>query len=283
MRWLRCNTYSSCDKQLCYCSQTVWSRRLEVFTVLRWGVCRESFPRSLTVPTGSNHRSQEMPVRWWQFTIRARADDRCEECDMSKCKDVNHIEIWFFFFFPVADMGSNFFELIPVSENTLAVYGENFDGVKSTKVTQLLGTLLKLILSKLTVFILAWFHFRSAWTPYILLSTPEQTWVHTRQFRLHAPWSRAEERLSGRKLKKCVYWGFYWVTLKNIYIHLPRRCNEIFQGAPWVSWQISHIGVAGFGHQSKPRLELWVQRLAGPGHDWFLLNTIFFFLPWSLK
>lgn len=98
MRWLRCNTYSSCDKQLCYCSQTVWSRRLEVFTVLRWGVCRESFPRSLTVPTGSNHRSQEMPVRWWQFTIRARADDRCEECDMSKCKDVNHIEIWFFFF-----------------------------------------------------------------------------------------------------------------------------------------------------------------------------------------
>lgn len=60
-----------------------------------------------------------------------------------------------FFFFPVADMGSNFFELIPVSENTLAVYGENFDGVKSTKVTQLLGTLLKLILSKLTVFILA--------------------------------------------------------------------------------------------------------------------------------
>ena len=116
-------------------------------------------------------------------------------------------------------MGSNFFELIPVSENTLAVYGENFDGVKSTKVTQLLGTLLKLILSKLTVFILAWFHFRSAWTPYILLSTPEQTWVHTREFRLHAPWSRAEERLSGRKLKKCVYWGFYWVTLKNIYIY----------------------------------------------------------------
>ncbi|ELR56494.1 hypothetical protein M91_02833, partial [Bos mutus] len=39
----------------------------------------------------------------------------------------------------VGYMGSNFFELIPVSENTLAVYGENFDGVKSTKVTQLLA------------------------------------------------------------------------------------------------------------------------------------------------
>ena len=131
------------------------------------------------------------------------------------------------------------------------------------------------------------FQDRSAWTPSILLSTPEQTWVHTGEFRLHAPWSRAEERLSGRKLKKCVYWGFYRVTLKNIYIHLPRRCNETFQGAPWVSWQISHIGVAGFGHQSKPRSELWVQRLEGPGHDSFLLNTnaffFFFFLAMIIK
>ena len=45
-------------------------------------------------------------------------------------------------------MGVNFFELLPISNNALAVYGENFDGVKTTKVTQLLGTLLKLILSK---------------------------------------------------------------------------------------------------------------------------------------
>ena len=57
--------------------------------------------------------------------------------------------------FSVTDTGSNFFELIPVSQNTLAIYTENLDGVKSTKVTQLLGTLLKLILSKLTAFILA--------------------------------------------------------------------------------------------------------------------------------
>ena len=99
MRWLRSITYSSCDKQLCYCSQTVWSRRPEVFTVLRWGVCRESFPSSLTVPTGSNHRSQEIPVRQWQLTISSRADDRCEECDKSKCKDVNNIEIWCLFVF----------------------------------------------------------------------------------------------------------------------------------------------------------------------------------------
>ncbi|XP_006074848.3 allergen Bos d 2 [Bubalus bubalis] len=35
--------------------------------------------------------------------------------------------------------GSNFFELIPVSQNTLAIYTENLDGVKSTKVTQLLA------------------------------------------------------------------------------------------------------------------------------------------------
>ncbi|XFF93387.1 hypothetical protein AB1E18_019606 [Capra hircus] len=36
-------------------------------------------------------------------------------------------------------MGSNFFELIPVSENSLAIYSENFDGVKVTKATQLLA------------------------------------------------------------------------------------------------------------------------------------------------
>lgn len=45
-------------------------------------------------------------------------------------------------------MGANFFELLPISDSALAIYGENFDGVKTTKVTQLLGTLLKLILSK---------------------------------------------------------------------------------------------------------------------------------------
>lgn len=64
------------------------------------------------------------------------------------------ITLRFDFFFPVTDMGSNSFKLILVSENSLAVYGENFDGVKVTKVTQLLGTLLKLTLSKLTVLIL---------------------------------------------------------------------------------------------------------------------------------
>ncbi|XP_055249430.1 allergen Bos d 2-like [Moschus berezovskii] len=39
----------------------------------------------------------------------------------------------------VTYMGSNFFELIPVSENALAIYGENFDGEETTKVTQLLA------------------------------------------------------------------------------------------------------------------------------------------------
>ncbi|KAB0337083.1 hypothetical protein FD755_025755, partial [Muntiacus reevesi] len=47
-------------------------------------------------------------------------------------------------------MGANFFELIPMSDNALAIYSENFDGVTTTKVTHLLGTLLNLILSKLT-------------------------------------------------------------------------------------------------------------------------------------
>ncbi|KAJ1057391.1 hypothetical protein K5549_022016 [Capra hircus] len=41
--------------------------------------------------------------------------------------------------YQVGYMGSNFFELIPVSENSLAIYSENFDGVKVTKVTQLLA------------------------------------------------------------------------------------------------------------------------------------------------
>nr|XP_020730843.1 allergen Bos d 2-like isoform X1 [Odocoileus virginianus texanus] len=36
-------------------------------------------------------------------------------------------------------MGANFFKLIPMSDNTLAIYGENVDGVKTTKVTQLLA------------------------------------------------------------------------------------------------------------------------------------------------
>ncbi|KAB0337137.1 hypothetical protein FD754_025342, partial [Muntiacus muntjak] len=37
-------------------------------------------------------------------------------------------------------MGENFFELIPISDNALAIYSENFDGVTTTKVTHLLGT-----------------------------------------------------------------------------------------------------------------------------------------------
>ncbi|KAG5193249.1 hypothetical protein JEQ12_019610 [Ovis aries] len=41
--------------------------------------------------------------------------------------------------YQVGYMGSNSFKLILVSENSLAVYGENFDGVKVTKVTQLLA------------------------------------------------------------------------------------------------------------------------------------------------
>lgn len=86
------------------------------------------------------------------------------------------ITLRFDFSFPVTDMGSNFFELIPVSENSLAIYSENFDGVKVTKVTQLLGTLLKLTLSKLSVhIIIISFKDRSAWTPYILSRTLEQT------------------------------------------------------------------------------------------------------------
>ena len=82
------------------------------------------------------------------------------------------ITLRFDFSFPVTDMGSNFF----VSENSLAIYSENFDGVKVTKVTQLLGTLLKLTLSKLSVhIIIISFKDRSAWTPYILSRTLEQT------------------------------------------------------------------------------------------------------------
>ncbi|XP_065772120.1 allergen Bos d 2-like [Muntiacus reevesi] len=36
-------------------------------------------------------------------------------------------------------MGANFFELIPISDNALAIYSENFDGVTTTKVTHLLA------------------------------------------------------------------------------------------------------------------------------------------------
>ncbi|KAF4008301.1 hypothetical protein G4228_020004 [Cervus hanglu yarkandensis] len=39
----------------------------------------------------------------------------------------------------VGYMGANFFELLPISDSALAIYGENFDGVKTTKVTQLLA------------------------------------------------------------------------------------------------------------------------------------------------
>ncbi|KAB0372052.1 hypothetical protein FD755_015844 [Muntiacus reevesi] len=39
----------------------------------------------------------------------------------------------------VGYMGANFFEMLPISDSTLAIYGENSDGVKTTKVTQLLA------------------------------------------------------------------------------------------------------------------------------------------------
>lgn len=49
-----------------------------------------------------------------------------------KRKKVNCIEVSIFFF--VTDTYKNFSEPIPVSDNTLVLYAENFDGVKTTKV-----------------------------------------------------------------------------------------------------------------------------------------------------
>ena len=122
---------------LCYHSQTVQSRRLEVFAVLARGVFGERFPSSLPILTGSNNTPIEMSVR--KITIRRKTNDSLRRIGhvQLKRKVVDRIEVWIFF--SVTDMGENSFQVTRVSENMVLLYGENFDGIQKTKVTVALG------------------------------------------------------------------------------------------------------------------------------------------------
>lgn len=82
---------------LCYHSQTVQSRRLEVFAVLARGVFGERFPSSLPILTGSNNTPIEMSVR--KITIGRKTNDSLRRLGhvQLKRKVVDRIEVWIFF------------------------------------------------------------------------------------------------------------------------------------------------------------------------------------------
>ena len=82
---------------LCYHSQTVQSRRLEVFAVLARGVFGERFPSSLPVLTGSNNTPIEMSVR--KITIGRKTNDSLRRIGhvQLKRKVVDRVEVWIFF------------------------------------------------------------------------------------------------------------------------------------------------------------------------------------------
>ena len=57
-----------------------------------------------------------------------------------KRKEVNHIEVWWFFFSSATDAGRIYLQIIHVTDNMLVFYYENDDGEKITKVTEGCGT-----------------------------------------------------------------------------------------------------------------------------------------------
>ena len=121
-----------------YHAQTSQSRRLEVFIFRRRG-CGGSFPSSLTVLTSSNNASLKISVRQnspckWKLLIA------CEEYIRLKWKENKLIILKFDFFFSATVAGTNYLQIIHVTDNVLVFYFENDDGQKITKITEGCGT-----------------------------------------------------------------------------------------------------------------------------------------------
>ena len=138
-----------------------------------------------------------------------------------KGKQLIVLRFQFFFFFFVTDTYKNFSELIRVSDNTLVLYAENFDGVKTTKVTHasVHAVAYSVQLSHVHILNIFFIKNRGAYPAYIILSTLQQTRVQAGEFRLYVTWVRVAEMLSNRKLNKCIHRGFYKIFLIRYTYH----------------------------------------------------------------
>ena len=96
------------------------------------------------------------------------------------------IVLRFQFFFFVTDTYKNFSEPIRVSDNTLVLYAENFDRVKTTKVTHasVHAVAYSVQLSHVHILNIFFIKNRGAYPAYIILSTLQQTCVQAGEFRL---------------------------------------------------------------------------------------------------
>ena len=97
-------------------------------------MCGKSVPSSLAVLTHSSHTAPRNVIET-ELAIQGMIENslwRTRHVQLKR-KTVNCIEVSIFFF--VTDTSKIFSEPICVSDNTLVLYAENFDRVKTTKVT----------------------------------------------------------------------------------------------------------------------------------------------------
>ena len=151
-------------------------------------MCGKSVPSSLAVLTHSSHTAPRNVIET-ELAIRGMIENslwRTRHVQLKR-KTVNCIEVSIFFFFFVTDTYKNFSELISVSDNTLVFYAENFDGVKTTKVTHasVHAVAYSVQLSHVHILNIFFIKNRGAYPAYIILSTLQQTRVQAGEFRLY--------------------------------------------------------------------------------------------------
>lgn len=154
---------------------------------------------------------------------------------MSNWKEVNLIEIWIYFF--LAQIWVQIFKLIHVSDNVLSVqwnlwWSEDYKSDSTSRCIIIAYSMQINYVHIINIFILRT-EVLILRTPYILLVTVQKTWVYTEEFRHHVTWTRNAERLSTRKLKKCIHWGFYQMTFLKIRYIYPgggMKYSRMFHG-----------------------------------------------------